>query len=223
MTVSVIIPVLNEEATIAELLRRLNDEHPHEILVADGGSTDQTRIVAAAGARVIETPCGRAVQMNRAAAAATGDVLLFLHADAIPRQGALAAIRTALADAQTVGGNFDIRYEGSDFAARSFTWINRKRREFGVVYGDSGIFCRRSVFEQLGGYREWRILEDYEFGKRLWARGRFAMLRHPIEVSARRWKKAGIWWTMWLWFWIQALYIAGVQPDRLANWYRNVR
>lgn len=219
MTVSVIIPVWNEESTIEGLLRALAREQPHEILVADGGSTDETAARAAGLARVIACTRGRGAQMNRAAREATGDVLLFLHADARPAEGVLRAI----ADSGAVAGNLTIRYDGDDGWAAAFDWINGVRCRFGIFYGDSGIFCRRDLFAELGGYQEWPILEDYEFARRLWKRGGVALLKHEIHVSDRRWRKDGVWRTMWWWFWIQGLYLVGMSPERLTQLYRNVR
>jgi len=123
-------------------------------------------------------------------------------------------------DQDIIGGNFDVRFEGDDWAASAFTHVNRWRRKLGVFYGDSGIFCRRQVFEKLGGYRPWPLLEDYDFARRLQRAGRLAMLDEPIWVSNRRWRHSGLFRTLWIWFWIQVLYCAGVRPERLAAWYQ---
>jgi hypothetical protein len=129
-----------------------------------------------------------------------------------------------LGDPAVVGGNFDIRFTGGDFTAAVFSWINRVRcRAFGIFYGDSGIFCRRDVFLALDGYRDWPLLEDYEFAVRLSRHGPLALLRHPIDVSDRRWRRGGLVRTMWAWFWVQGLYLVGVSPHRLARMYRHVR
>jgi GT2 family glycosyltransferase len=184
---------------------------------------DRTGEIASRHARVIHTSIGRAVQMNAAAAVASGDILLFLHADARLGASALAVIRSVMKDEGIVGGNFDIRYDGKDWAAETFTRINRWRRSFGVFYGDSGIFCRRSVFERLGGYVTWPILEDYEFARRLRRAGRLAYLNEAIWVSDRRWRNGGLFSTLASWFFIQALYYAGVPPKHLARLYRHIR
>ncbi len=221
--ISVIIPTLNEESTIEGLLRSLVAAGAREIIVADGGSTDRTEEKARPYATVIRCTRGRAAQMNCGVRHATGDVLWFLHADTRIEAGALEAIEGAMRDARIAGGNFDIAFDGEDQAARIFAWINRQRYRFGIFYGDSGIFVRRSVFEEFGGYREWPILEDYELARRLWKRGEVAFLKERIQVSNRRWRKAGLWATLWHWFWIQALYLAGVPPRKLAAMYRDVR
>jgi GT2 family glycosyltransferase len=166
---------------------------------------------------------GRGAQMNAGAAAASGETLLFLHADVRLEEGSLDQIVRAMEDAAIVGGNFDIRYEGNDWAAGAFTRFNRWRRRWGIFYGDSGIFCRRPVFEKLGGYRLWPILEDYDFARRLSKAGRLALLKFPIRVSDRRWRNSGLWLTLWSWLLIQGLYYLGVPPRLLARLYRHVR
>ncbi|MBL8231496.1 MAG: TIGR04283 family arsenosugar biosynthesis glycosyltransferase [Bryobacterales bacterium] len=223
--VSVIIPAFNEEATLGVLLPALIGQSPSEILIADGESTDSTARVCErfSGTRRIPCPRGRAIQMNRAAREAKGDILLFLHADVAVPEGMIAAIERAVADPTVAGGHFDIVFAGGGVPAAIFTWINRVRYRFGIFYGDAGIFCRRKIFEQMGGYEEWPILEDYDFARRLRRFGRVASLPDSLRVSDRRWRRGGLFATLWEWFWIQALYLAGVSPHRLAGMYRNVR
>ncbi len=221
--ISIIVPVYNEEAAIGRLLDNLDAQGFVEIIVVDGGSTDRTVELASQRAHLVRSGMGRAAQMNAGAATASGETLLFLHADVILGKGALDQLRRAMEDATIAGGNFDIRYEGKDWAAGAFTRINRWRRRWGIFYGDSGIFCRRSVFEKLGGYRLWPIMEDYDFARRLSKAGRLAFLEWPIWVSDRRWRNSGLFRTMWSWFLIRGLYSLGVPPRYLARLYRHVR
>src|SRR5437764_7346329 len=121
--ISIIIPVYNEETTIAAMLESLGETESAEVIVVDGGSTDRTAEIAAQKARVIHRAPGRAAQMNDGAAISSADLLLFLHADVRLAPGALDRIRTALADPAVVGGNLDIRYAGNGLTAGVFTRV----------------------------------------------------------------------------------------------------
>lgn len=221
--ISVIIPTYNEERRIASLLQCLRAKAPDcDIIVADGSSADATAALAESHARVVVTPANRGLQLNRGARAACGDVFLFLHADVgFPLDG-LAAVEHALADPAVVGGNFTLEFSGDDFPSRIFTLIDRWRRRFGIFYGDSGIFVRREVFERLGGFREWPVLEDYDFASRLVRAGKTVCLPQVVRVSSRRWD-GRLLRTMAAWFFIQSLYFLRVPPVWLARWYRPVR
>jgi rSAM/selenodomain-associated transferase 2 len=221
--ISIVIPVYNEVTTIGRLLESLSELEGVELIVVDGGSADKTADLAAGKARIVSSALGRAVQMNAGAKIATGSALVFLHADARPGAGFVDRIRRALDDPATVGGNLDIRYEGGDWVAEVFTRVNRWRRRWGIIYGDSAIFCRRTVFDELAGYRPWPIMEDYDFARRLSKAGKLALLDEPIWVSDRRWRNAGLLRTLWSWVLIQGLYSLGVRPQRLAAIYRHVR
>jgi rSAM/selenodomain-associated transferase 2 len=221
--VSVIVPVYNEAAGIEQFIGRLSELAPLEIIVADGGSSDGTPELSSKHAPVVRSGAGRGIQMNAGARAATGDVLLFLHSDVHLDPGALGLVQAALGDPRVVGGNFQPRFAGNDWVAFLLSWQNVILRRCGVVYGDTGIFCRRSVFEELGGYREWPIMEDYEFARRLRRAGRVIELRSPIHISDRRWKRGGLIRTLCSWLLIQTLYWIGVSPVRLGKLYSHVR
>lgn len=229
--VSIIIPTYNEAEIIAAALARLSRlRGDFEVIVADGASTDSTAAIVAShlgsyprALSLLGWPRNRAVQLNRAAELARGRVFLFLHADASLAAGALDLIERVLAQNEVVGGNFEIAFEGNGFWSRFFTWAHRVRRRFGIYYGDSAVFVRRSVFKQLGGFKPMPIMDDYEFIRRLERCGRTVCLPCVVRVSDRRWRGQGIARTLASWIWIQGLYSLGVPAERLARWYRPVR
>ncbi len=225
MRVSIVVPVLNEADTIAAFIAMASRLQPHQIVIADGGSTDATRSLAlATGAIVVQSTAGRGPQMNAGAAQATGDALLFLHSDVRLRPGALQAIEVALADPRKIGGIFDVYFEGDDWIAATFNRIYHWRRYLGIFYGDAGIFVRREAFNRMGGFKAFPIMEDYEFGRRLfgWG-GRMAFLSEPVHVSDRRWRKAGLIRTLCVWVVIQTAYSLGYPAQRLGRLYRQIR
>lgn len=227
--ISVIIPTYNEEATLEGLLQQLTaQQRSGEVLVADGSSTDGTVALAQRYARVVVSERNRGVQLNRAVRQARGDLLLFLHADVRLPAGALAAVEKALADPAVVGGSFSLEFTDDGFAGRVFTRINHWRRRLGIFYGDAGILVRRAVFERLGGFREWPLLEDYEFARRLVKAGKTVCLPECLGVSSRRWQARHgrgrrLWRTLAAWFFIQAFFFLGVPAGWLVRWYPPVR
>jgi rSAM/selenodomain-associated transferase 2 len=222
--ISVIIPTLNEESCIQETLETLlTAEGDFELIVVDGQSDDRTASIASRYCQTITSPRGRAVQMNRGAQAARGEILLFLHADVVfPRSG-FRSLEHAMVDQQLVGGNFDLIFEGDSAAPQAFTRINRWRRPFGIFYGDSGIFVRREIFDELRGYRPLPLMEDYDFARRLVKRGKTAFVKDPLIVSSRRWEEHGLFRTMSLWFFLHTFYLAGVPARHLAPFYPPIR
>lgn len=224
MCLSIIIPTLNEAVTLPDLAQSLAIYGGAvEIIVADGGSTDgTTELARACGFRVVTAPRGRGPQMNAGARAATGTVLLFLHADTRLPADAPAQIERALADLTVCGGNFSLVFAGPGWAARWLTWLYPFLRWGGMCYGDSGIFVRREVFETLGGYRNFPLFEDVEFFQRLRRVGRFRRLPAQALTSARRFEGRFI-RTFVLWSLLQFLYWLGVSPRHLARLYRVAR
>ena len=221
--VSVIIPVLNEESTIEKLLTQEWVTNADEVIVVDGGSTDRTPALASQYATVICAEAGRGPQMNAGARVASGDILFFLHADVSLERGAIEAVRRAFDDPAVAGGCLDVVFTGGDWVSRLFTWGYHHRRIFRIIYGDSGIFCRRDVFAQMGGYKNIAIMEDYEFARRLWKLGKMALPREPIYVSDRRWRKAGLVRTWMVWTVIQTLFSLGYPPEKLGRFYKVIR
>ncbi|HET6337219.1 MAG TPA: TIGR04283 family arsenosugar biosynthesis glycosyltransferase [Polyangiales bacterium] len=224
MKISAIIPAWNEVLTIADAVdsaRAVADE----IIVADGGSLDGTaERAAAAGARVVRAPKGRGQQLRAGAACASGDVLLFLHADVRLESGAREAVERALSDVEVIGGNFYVRFEDASFAAWVFTVANHWRREWlQIYYGDSAIFVRAATYSALGGFRALPIFEDYEFVRRLECAGRTVYLRDVVAVaSARRFSDSPL-RTLGVWTALQALFSMGVSAERLARFYADTR
>lgn len=224
MRISAIIPAWNEALTIADAIdaaRTVADE----IIVADGGSPDGTaERAAAAGALVVQAPKGRGQQLRAGAASASGDVLLFLHADVCLGSGAREAIERALSDIDVIGGNFYVRFEGVSFAAWVFTVANHWRREWlKIYYGDSAIFVRAAAYAALGGFQALPIFEDYEFVRRLEGAGRTAYVRDVVAVaSARRFRDAPL-RALGVWTVLQALFSMGVSAERLARFYADRR
>jgi rSAM/selenodomain-associated transferase 2 len=221
--ISVIIPCLNEEAALPGLLRALAREgETHEIVVADGGSSDATVAVArAAGARVIAAPRGRGAQLAAGAAAASGDVLWFLHADTKVHYGAMGALLRALGDPTIAGGNFRVLFDGGTRFDRFMTWFYGVIRRLGLFYGDSGIFVRRAVYDAIGGMRALPLMEDHDFARRLRRAGRVTGVRFPpLVTSSRRFQGRHPAAIMSGWLAIHALYALGASPRLLARLYR---
>lgn len=222
---SIIIPTLNEAAVIEKTLAALPRAAGVEFIVVDSGSSDGTPELAKRWAdKVLMTEAGRGRQMNAGAREARGDILLFLHADARLPQEAPAAVSIALEDPAVVGGAFRLAVDSPRRALHMVARIaNLRTWMTGVPYGDQGIFVRRSVFERLGGYPEWPLLEDLEFGRRLKTAGKVVFLSQPITVSSRRWDKEGVGYTTLRNQIFVLLYFLGVSPMRLARWVRPVR
>lgn len=192
-----------------------------EVIVADGGSTDGTAQRASRDALVIPAARGRGAQMNAGARAAGGDVLLFLHGDTVLPPGWADAVGAALDDPSTAGGTFQLRFDVDALALRVYTWFTRVRWRI-FHYGDQGIFVRREVFERIGGFREWPLMEDVDLLARLAAEGRVALLPLAVTTSARRFQRHGVIRQQLLNAALVMLFHLGVAPQRLARWYENV-
>ena len=222
--ISVIIPVLNEERTIAATIEKVRAGGECEIIVVDGGSTDQTQKRATGCDRFLCTAPGRATQQNDGAAQAEGEILFFLHADCWPDPGFDQALRGAFENEQVIAGAFSQAISNTRLPYR---WLERgnawRAQKISWIYGDQGLFVRRCVFETLGGFPDIPLMEDLYFSKRLKRHGNCVVLKHRLHVSARRWERQGIVrQTLRNWGFV-ALSHVGVPSKTLARWYGNVR
>jgi rSAM/selenodomain-associated transferase 2 len=222
--ISVIIPILNEAKVLETTLSQLQPElGPHELIVVDGGSTDTSVRIAEKYGKVVISERGRAKQLNTGAAAATGEILIFLHADIWLESGAFAAVTTALSSGY-VGGGFRQKIDGESGLYRLIEIAGDIRgRYLKIFYGDSGIFLARTNFEKIGGFPDVPILEEMEFSKGLQRLGKTTLLTPYIHISARRWEARGIVRTTLNNWVITLLYFFGVSPEKLARLYSHIR
>ncbi|MCK6557016.1 TIGR04283 family arsenosugar biosynthesis glycosyltransferase [Candidatus Binatia bacterium] len=224
-TLSIVVPTLDEGTRLADTLARARAHGVAEIIVVDGGSTDATCAVARAHADIVlAAPRGRAFQMNAGAGRASGDVLLFLHADTLLPPGFVGAVRTALAADDVVGGRFDVDLEPSSPLLRlTSALINLRSRLSRIATGDQAIFVRREVFVRLGGYASIPLMEDLDLSRRMKRAGGIACLRERVTTSSRRWRHDGVVRTILLMWTLRFLYFAGVPAERLRRFYANTR
>jgi rSAM/selenodomain-associated transferase 2 len=237
MTISVIIPTLNEESALPTTLERTFRLGFDDIIVADGGSIDHTRDIVVQFAMSqerdairdcpvlsITTPPGRGLQMNTAAELSLSDVLLFLHADTILPDHARRSIADSLQDPRCVGGRFDVEFDRRTNLGRLVsTMMNLRSRMSGIATGDQAIFVRREVFERMRGYSPIALMEDLDFTRRLKKEGHVATLRDTVTTSYRRWEQQGPVRTILLMWMIRFLYWLGVSPRTLSRFYAAVR
>jgi hypothetical protein len=224
-TISVIIPTLQEADRIGALVSELLASPGVEVIVADGGSREGTPEAAAqSGARVVSCPRrGRAAQMNAGAAAATGTILLFLHADTQLPPGWAETVRALLREPGIAAGAFSF---GTDSHSATLRVIeaaaNWRGRALGIVFGDQGLWAHRATFDTVGGFPAQPLMEDYELVRRLRRRGRVVLVPQRAITSARRWEACGPGRTSLRNVIITIAYLSGVPAERLAHWYRRV-
>ncbi len=218
-----VIPARNEAESIVATLAPLQAWRTagDEVILVDGGSEDATRALATPLVdRLISAGPGRALQMNAGAALASGEWLLFLHADT--RLPAAARERLLAEAARTARpwGRFDLRLSGEARLLRLVErLINLRSRLTGIATGDQGIFVRRALFEQVGGYERVPLMEDVRLSATLRRHARPLCLRPPLTTSSRRWEHHGIWRTIVLMWRLRTLHALGVAPERLAKRY----
>lgn len=217
---SVVIPTLDEAGTLAQTLASLTGVNDLEVLVADGGSTDATcEIARRLDAQVVTVPKGRGRQMNAGAALASGEVLLFLHADTTLPENFQEHVWSTL-DRGAVAGAFALRIRDDRAGLRWIEWgVNLRSRYLQMPYGDQGIFLRSADFYRSGGFPNWPLMEDYELCRRLRRQGRILLAPASVQTSPRRWRKLGLCRTTLRNQLCVAAFRLGVPPERLARWY----
>ena len=223
MRLSVIVPIWNDPPALRSILFTIAALRGiDEVIVGDASTADECANIATnAGATVVrcEKP-GRGQQMNAAAAVATGDVLLFHHADTELQQAHIESLRLAMGNENVAGGAYHRKF---DARHPRFMWLERWNRMLleagGTVFGDQSIFVRRSVFLRMGGYANHRLMEDVDFSSRLLREGRRILLDPPISSGARHHVKGGSWRTSVRNGMMILLYHAGASPDFLHAWY----
>ena len=215
---SVIVPALNEASAIAGALAALAPlrARGHEVIVADGGSIDETvRLARPLCDRVVKSARGRALQMNAGARAASGDALLFLHADTRLPANAVESVFEGLQRSRW--GRFDVEIDSRRWLLKLVAWaMNLRSRLTGIATGDQAIFVRRDAF---AGFPEIALMEDIAFSAAMKRAGRPACLRSRVSTSARRWEARGVLRTIMLMWRLRLLYFLGVAPERLARLY----
>ena len=222
MTLSIIMPVLNEVADIEDALRALAPYRARgaEVIVVDGGSTDDTVERARPLAdQVLTAPRGRAAQMNAGAAAARGNVLLFLHADTRLPKDADRMIADGLARSGRLWGRFDVRFDDGGWLRVVALMMNIRSRFTGISTGDQSLFVTRSAFDDVGGFPQIALMEDVALSARLKQVSRPVALRARVTASGRRWHKHGVWRTILLMWRLRLAYFFGADPKLLARHY----
>jgi rSAM/selenodomain-associated transferase 2 len=222
MKLAIVMPVLDEAATIEAALAALEAYRRRgaELIVVDGGSSDETRALALPLAdRVLTAPRGRATQMNAGAAAASGDVLVFLHADTRLPADADALVRDGLARSGKAWGRFDVRFAGGGIVRAIAAAMNLRSRLTGIVTGDQAMFMTRAAFDAAGGFPPIPLMEDVAMSARLKRLGRPLALRACVTTSARRWHRHGVLRTVLLMWRLRLGFFFGADPASLARQY----
>jgi rSAM/selenodomain-associated transferase 2 len=223
--ISVVIPVLNEQAVINAAIGRMrliSAGEPTEVIVVDGDPGGSTiRAVADPLVLRLTSPPGRAVQMNRGAREARGDILLFLHADTLLPEGAIGLIRDTLGTGRCQAGAFGLELDSGRMSLRIVAAAARFRiRLTGIPFGDQSLFILRDYFHQIGGYAEIPLMEDVEIALRIKKRGgRIAILEERAVTSSRKWEEEGVLYSIFRNWFLQLSYFMGVPPEKLLQYY----
>jgi rSAM/selenodomain-associated transferase 2 len=224
--ISIIMPVLNEAKNLHNTLSHLSLSDHEELIVVDGGSTDNTmKIAREVTSNVFQTKTGRASVMNFGAGKADGDILLFLHADCLLPENAFAQIRQTLSDKSIAAGAFYLSIDHPGWYLRLTEFMaNNRARLTSLMYGDQAMFLTKSLFETIGGFADIPLMEDIEISQRLKSHGRIVFLKPPVKASPRRWLQEGALYTTLRDWSIAFLYtFLKISPDKLIRHYRDIR
>ncbi len=218
-SISVIIPALNEEVRIAETIQRVKLAPVEEVILVDGGSSDQTVPIAESlGARIMQTTANRGVQQNLGAQHAKGTILLFLHADTLMPYGFTEHITTALGIPGVCAGAFQFHLDAPGWKMRMVEQLVKLRcRTLQLPYGDQAIFMFRETFERVGRFSEFPVMEDFDLVCRLQKLGRVVLTNSPAVTSARRWQQEGILKLTWFHQLCVLGYYLRIPPERLVR------
>ena len=221
--ISIIVPVLNEEINLPNILSSLQSfrSKGHEVVIVDGDSSDNSLLLAQEGADiVIVSKAGRALQMNSGAAVATGDIFLFLHCDTFLPDNALKLVASNY-QKENYWGRFDVQLSSNKFVFRLIEQLmNLRSRLTSIATGDQAIFIDRKLFNHIGGFPEIALMEDITISGLLKKQSSPVCLKHKVISSSRRWENKGVVATVLLMWKLRLFYFFGVSPDKLSRKYR---
>ena len=222
MKISVIVPVLNEEVDLSRIKSHLRSicDQGHEVIIVDGGSTDNTLVIAyEITDQVIVSQAGRALQMNSGASVASGKVLLFLHVDTFLPDNVV-RILTDSFTGESFWGRFDVRLSNKKYIYRLIeSMMNLRSCLTSIVTGDQAIFIEKNLFDRVGGFPEIALREDIEISRKLKKVSKAVCLKHKVVTSSRRWETNGVISTVLLMWKLRLYYFFGVSPDKLNQMY----
>jgi rSAM/selenodomain-associated transferase 2 len=224
--ISIVMPVLNEADNLRKFLSLLHLSGNEELIIVDGGSSDKTVSIAMEFTeKVFEAKTGRASVMNFGAGKATGDILLFLHADCMLPDNGFTLIRAVLSNGNIAAGAFSLHIYHPGFGFRLIESVaNIRSRMTSLIYGDQGMFLRKDMFDHIGGFADIPLMEDIEISRRLKKQGKIVFIKPPITASPRRWLKEGMIYTTLRDWAIAFLYtFFKISPARLIKHYKEVR
>jgi rSAM/selenodomain-associated transferase 2 len=225
LQISIIVPTFNEARCLSETLTQIQQLSPHQLIVSDGGSNDNTIEIAKNFTEfVIKGPSGRAPQMNAGAQIATGNIFLFLHADSRIEPASYKKMLHSMKNPEKIGGAFSLCIDSEKWSLKLITRLaNIRSKYLGMAYGDQAFFVKSSIFHQMSGFTELPICEDIDFFKRLKKLGSVVLLKEKALTSPRRWTKEGIWFTTLRNILIATLFELGFPPRILTKWYQAIR